>query len=383
MKTFAALLASLLVAACAGVPAPEPPARLYNDHLFASPSAPIWASDVFAVSPKMKHYINVEIAEELRQKGRHRGLADALYKEGDLKLEYDAAMTRNAAQAFDARAGNCLSLVIMTAAFAKYMGLPVRYQNVFTEETWSRSGDMYLAIGHVNLTLGARAYDAKVGRNDSNSMLIDFLPSSDARYAHTWTIPESTILAMYMNNRAVESLAAGRIDDAYWYAREAIEQDPRFMSAYNTLGVVYERHGNLREATNVFTWVLDVEPGNTRVLANLAAVLETQGKVAEARTLTAKLKQLEPVPPFSFFKRGMAAMDSGDYTAARDYFAKEVDRAAYYHEFHFWLAAAYARLGDIAQAKKHMQIAMQNSTTRKDHDLYAAKLDRIKAVQAH
>jgi hypothetical protein len=91
MKTFATLLASLLVAACASVPAPERPARLYNDHLFASPPAPIWASDVLAVSPNMKHYINVEIAEELRTKGRHRGLADALYKEGDLKLEYDAA----------------------------------------------------------------------------------------------------------------------------------------------------------------------------------------------------------------------------------------------------------------------------------------------------
>jgi Flp pilus assembly protein TadD len=188
---------------------------------------------------------------------------------------------------------------------------------------------------------------------------------------------------MYMTTAALETLAAGRIDDGYWYAREAIEQDPHFMSAYNTLGVVYERHGNLREATNVFTWVLDIEPGNTRVLANLAAVLDTQGKVAEARTLTQKLKQLEPVPPFSFFKRGIAAMDSGDYTAARDYVAKEVDRAAYYHEFHFWLAAACARLGDIAQAKKHMQIAMENSTTRKDHDLYAAKLDRIRAVQAH
>ena len=51
-------------------------------------------------------------------------------------------MTRNAAEAFDARSGNCLSLVIMTAAFAKELGLPVRYQNVFVDEAWSRSGDL-------------------------------------------------------------------------------------------------------------------------------------------------------------------------------------------------------------------------------------------------
>src|SRR6187399_1078265 len=106
MKHWAIAAFALLVAACASVPEPQRPARLYNDHLFAAPSAPIWPADVFAASPAMKHYINVEIAEDLRTKGRQRGLVDALYSAGQLKLEYDAAMTRNASEAFDARAGN-------------------------------------------------------------------------------------------------------------------------------------------------------------------------------------------------------------------------------------------------------------------------------------
>ena len=61
-------------------------------------------------------------------------------------------------------------------------------------------------------------------------------------------------------------------------------------------------------------------------------------------------------------------------------FAKEVDRAAYYHEFHFWLALAYVGLGEMEPARKHMTIAIENSTTRKDHDLYAAKLGHIQAM---
>ena len=60
-------------------------------------------------------------------------------------------------------------------------------------------------------------------------------------------------------------------------------------------------------------------------------------------------------------------------------FSKEVDRAAYYHEFHFWLALAYVGLGDMEHAREHMSIAADNSTTRKDHDLYAAKLERLRA----
>jgi transglutaminase-like putative cysteine protease len=53
----------------------------------------------------------------------------ALYQPDQIRLEYDAAVTRNAAQAFEARTGNCLSLVIMTAALARELGLTVRYQS--------------------------------------------------------------------------------------------------------------------------------------------------------------------------------------------------------------------------------------------------------------
>jgi len=74
-------------------------------------------------------------------------------------------------------------------------------------------------------------------------------------------------------------------------------------------------------------------------------------------------------------------MQEKNYQAARVLFAKEIDRAPYYDEFHFWLAAAYLGLGEIDKARKELALAMEYSTTRKDHDLYAAKLDRIMSHQ--
>ena len=44
------------------------------------------------------------------------------------------------------------------------------------------------------------------------------------------------------------------------------------------------------------------------------------------------------------------------------------------------LAAAHLGLGENDDARKHLAIAMRNSTTRRDHDLYAAKLDRLNRV---
>jgi len=127
MKTWTVLLVALLLAACASAPLPPPVESLFKDGAFGPASERIGASDLFAMSPEMKQYMTTTIAPVAKAKGAQQGLFEALYSRGQLKLEYDSAKTRNAAQAFAARSGNCLSLVIMTAAFAKEMGLPVTY----------------------------------------------------------------------------------------------------------------------------------------------------------------------------------------------------------------------------------------------------------------
>ena len=73
-----------------------------------------------------------------------------------------------------ARSGNCLSLVIMTAALAKGLELPVRFQSVTADETLGRSGDIQFIIGHVNVTLGDRT--AELGSHRSDSLTVDFVP---------------------------------------------------------------------------------------------------------------------------------------------------------------------------------------------------------------
>ena len=329
----------------------------------------------------MKRYLDQEIADKVRGRGRQQGLVDALYSKGELKLEYDSTMTRNAAEAFEARTGNCLSLVIMTAAFARELDVPVRYQSVFTDEAWARSGDIHFIIDHINLSLGRRLGEFPRVTNSQDVLTIDFLPQQDLRNQKVRLLSENTVVAMYMNNRAGESLARGRVNDAYWWAREAIVQDPAFTRAYNTLGVVYRRHGDLAEAERALVYAMSQDASNPQIIANLAQVYGDQGRVAEAGALRQRLALLESDPPFAFFYRGQAALRNGDYAAARDLFAREVARAPYYHEFHYWLALAYAGLGDVKGVRKHLAQAMESSTTRGDQDLYAAKLDQIRSIQ--
>jgi Flp pilus assembly protein TadD len=174
------------------------------------------------------------------------------------------------------------------------------------------------------------------------------------------------------------------VNDAYWWVRGAILQDPTFVAPYNTLGVVYRRHGDLALAERALRTVLKYQPENRLTLSNLAIVLGDLGRRNEAAALEAKLARLDPTPPFYWFERGMAALRVRDYAGARDLFQKEVDRAGDYHEFHFWLAVALANLGQIDDARRQLRLAIETSTARSDLDLYSAKLSKLQATtQSH
>jgi tetratricopeptide (TPR) repeat protein len=383
MRTWLLLSFCALLAACAGPrELVQPPEHLFDDSLFAAPAEAVGAADIFAVSDAMRRYLqHPQIVAQLRRKGPHRGLLEALYTTGELRLDYDASTTRNAAQAFDARAGNCLSLVVMTAAFAKELGLTVRYQSAYLEETVSRSGNLVLRSGHVNVTLGRRFADPRL--QDREPMTVDFLPPEELRSLRTREIDEDTVVAMYLNNRAVEALVADRLDDAYAWARESVRQDPRFLGGLNTLGVAYLRRDAPAQAGRVFAEVLLRDPANRTALANLANAYARQGRLAESLQAQQRLASLEPEPPFHFFNLGLAAMKKRDYGTARQMFSRELARAEDNHEFHYWLGLASYGLGDVEQARRHMARALEASTSGKQRHLYAAKLDWIEARGRH
>lgn len=369
-----------VLAGCASAPpqSSDEAAGLLADERFARPAVPTDAAQVFALSDDMRRYLREDMAPLLRRQGRLRGLLEALGSRAQLKLDYDAASTRTAAEAFAARSGNCLALVVMTAAFAKELDLPLVYQSAYVDETWSRSGDLYLRSGHLNVTLGRHLFDA-VGRRDRDGATVDFLPPDRLQGLRTRRIDEATVVAMFMNNRAVESLVQGRVDEAYWWVREALRADPAHGPAYNTLGVVYLRHGDLALAERSFARLLQREPDNVQALANQAQLMERLGRAAEAAALRSALARVEPHAPFHFYQLGQAAMARGDFAQARALFGRELARDPHYHEFHFALALALVRLGDEAQARHHLALAAEYSPTRGARELYAAKLAWLRA----
>ena len=210
------------LAGCASL-APAAPDALLHDSVFNHPPRPADADAVLALSPAMQAYLQALRSQVSRAADWPLALGTSLYKPGGLQLDYDASVTRNAAQAFDARSGNCLSLVVMTAALAGALGLEVGFQEVPTGDLYRLEGDLTLHTGHVNLVLGEparlQAWPRVGTERTRRQIVIDFLPLETAQALPAVPITLQRVLAMFMNNRAVESLLAQQPASAYAWVR--------------------------------------------------------------------------------------------------------------------------------------------------------------------
>ena len=378
------LLVCSVLSGCANLGATRaPPPGLFQDQSFNQPDKPIDTAQLFAVDDAMRRYLHDELGSSKKNADKRQALFDALYRRDQLKLEYDAVITRTAAETFAARSGNCLSLAIMTAALARELNFAVQFQQIDVGEVWSRSGNLYFSSNHVNLVLDRKRIDAgnaSLGYtlNADHPLVVDFIPIPDTARSRAQPLTQATVVAMYLNNRAAELLAAGHVDDAYWAARQAVVAAPDFLNAYNTLGVIYQRHGDHAAAERALRYALGGAPDNTIYLSNLAQTLDHAQRPQEAELLRARLRLLEPYPPFYFYNQGQQAMARGDYQRARTLFQRELDRVPNYHELHYWLAVANYQLHDVRAAERHLQAAIDNSTSRDTHDLYAAKRNRLR-----
>lgn len=373
MKRWSLLLAAVLLglAGCA-LPPPlvAPDAGVFRDALFEPPAEPPDVRGLFELSPAMRRHLAERIEPQVWRKGAQMALLDALYTQGDLQLEYDAVRTRSAAEAFDARKGNCLSLVIMTAAFARELGLSVRFNEVLDHPVVEASGALTFVIGHVNLALADGNRLRQPGTLERSWLLVDFVPGQDLRRQRTRELDESRIRAQFMNNRAAEELASGRIDEAYWWLRGAAAQDPGFANLYNTLGVVYRHRGALAEAERALQQALAMDPGNEHVARNLAGLRQASPTVAQAAVPLTTLR----------FVKVRQALELGQFDDAVQMLRGELGLTPRNAEAHHLLAIAYARLGRVDQARQHLAQAATFSTAVEQRRLYAGKLERLNAT---
>ncbi|MET3108291.1 tetratricopeptide (TPR) repeat protein [Oxalobacteraceae bacterium GrIS 2.11] len=382
MRIVILVLICCTISACSSAP-PLAAGDLFHDELFSPAAQQIQPEDALTISEPMKSYARTRLhhsSGHVDDADRRVALYNALYRKGELRLDYDATETLTAAQAFEAKKGNCLSLVLLTAAMAKELGLPIRFQSVIGVTDWTRSDNLFMSIGHVNLMLVGIPSEFELTTWTANPMVVDFLPLDSANVLDSVEIEENTVLAMFANNRAVETLIQGNANDAYWWARAALKQDPKFANAYITLGVIYRTVHHSEYAEVVLGRVAAHDPDNTTMLTNRILVLRDLGRESESKALAQRLASLDKYPPWAYYLHAQAEFEAGHYELARHLYEKEMARDPNHHEIEYGLALVYLKLNDTPGAIKHLQRAIELSNSQQNREFYTARLEKLKST---
>ncbi|WP_394131231.1 tetratricopeptide repeat protein [Shewanella maritima] len=354
--------------------------KLFIDSAF-EPQQIIPPEDVFKLSADFKKVVQRDYQAALRSHkngfSANKWLANYVGAQ-DGGFEYRDHLTRPAYITEQSRQGNCMSLVVLSAALADEFGIPVKFQDIEVEPVWDKRGGFYLVNGHVNVKMMPRN-EMNTVLFSSNEIVVDFLPERAMRAFKQKVVSRQTLLAMYYNNVAAESLVVGDYHQAYALVKQGILIDPSYTPGINTLAVIY-RHNNMPEqAELVYRQALNQSPDDLSTLFNLALILGEQGRLKEWAEVHKVLELARINNPFYYYDMAQQAYFEQQYQEALVWYKRAVEKADYRHEFYFGLSRAYWATGEERLAKKNMVKALDLTRDDESKLRYQTKLNAMKS----
>ena len=123
--------------------------------------------------------------------------------------------TLTAQQAMESKSGNCLSLTILTSAFAKLADVKVSYQLLDKNPVFSIEGDLLVTSDHLRVVLKSELATDQVFSTTS-LIRIDYFNTDG--YSYVDNISPDFQLSLFYSNVAVDHLRSGDVSSAFEYA---------------------------------------------------------------------------------------------------------------------------------------------------------------------
>lgn len=141
---------------------------------------------------------------------------------------------------------------------------------------------------------------------------------------------------------------------------EAIKLDPKCPDAYNNLGLVYFRTGDLKNATKNYMKALEYEPLFIPSLSNLAAVRYQQGRYADAANLyRMALKIAKGTDHQLHYNLANVLRDNKDYDDAKYHYEQALKQDPNFAAAHNGLGATLYCLSQFSNAEREVRKAIE------------------------
>jgi len=311
----------------------------------AAPAVQVADIDILELSPAMREFLEDYVFEYDSPQTRLELLTLAITSSGILNFKYDESRTLTAAEAFEARAGNCIGFANMMIALARAAGLDAHYQEVFIRPEWSDyEDDTVLLFNHVNVLIETSRMSWVVDVSG-----IDIRPTERRRI-----IDDSYAKALYLNNIAVESLLVNDLPTAYAYMRKAIDANATATDPWVNLGVLYGRNEQLDDAAFAFNRALAIDPDEHSAMSNLYEVYIEQGKLDFAREIEARVERYRRNNPYYLLKLSDQALANKQYRESIELLKSAIEKKDDDYKLHFALAKTQYLYGKLAAARKSL-----------------------------
>lgn len=327
--------------------------------------------DPLYISDEVKAFVDAYIEPRDGEETRVDKLQDLLYNQEFLHIQYSSERTHTAMEAFHAREGNCLGVMNLYIAMARYAGLDANFQTVDVQPSWDRRGDLLVLSQHINAA----------GRISARrSYVVDFTPEISLQQLTSDIVSDRVARSLYFNNLGVEKLIAGDFEEALVYFKNALFLNENSSISWNNIGSTYNRLDNPDYAEYSYRMAFSLDDNNATAINNLSKYYHRIGNTRLAREYEEAILRFNDRNPYYHFAQGSVAFEAGRLDAARRSFRKAVRLKEEEPDFYFALARVYLRLGEESEAKRYAESAERILAL---HDnIYQPSHDKVKIIDS-
>lgn len=328
--------------------------------------------DPLYLSDEIKQLLDEAMMPYDRDVDRVEKIQEILYGEDYLGITYSDKKTHTAVEAFHAREGNCLSVMNLYVAMARYVGVEANFQTVDVQPNWDRRGDLLVLSQHINAT----------GRfNVQRRYVVDFTPEIALQQLTSSIVTDLEARALYFNNLGVEALISGDYKVALKYFKNSLFLDPEQSITWNNIGSTYNRLGNPEFAEYGYQRAFDLDRRNATAVNNLVKFYRVNGEDRLARRYEKAIERFNRKNPYYHFARGNLAYADKDIIGALESFNRALKLKEEEPDFYHALARVYLDLGEVAAARYYTESAQE--LIAQNDEIYVPSNDRVRIIDSN
>jgi tetratricopeptide (TPR) repeat protein len=297
-----AWVASLALLGCGAAPLPvETPGQRLTRLLTAVRAEGLALAEPQLLAPEVLAQAHDEIGVRGSVPDRLRHLSEWLSDRNGVAFRYDERLTLTATEAWQRRAGDCLSYAHLFNALAASLRIPMDYVRYRAPSAYQERGGQFVVISHV-----ASLYD-----RDRETILVDLSGEELSPLRSDYQrLDVHEAMALHVSNLAMAELGRGQVERPERLLRLLLAGAPQLPDLHNNLGAVLVHRQRYAEALAVLQHAIARFPSYVPLYVNAALAARGLGKTQLADELTAKA-QAPWTDPFIPFVRGARLVEEG------------------------------------------------------------------------